>query len=136
MKAETVKKNVEKALSNTFGGLLKRAEVNVKSEGGGFLIEVVFETSEGEVKAGGEVRKAKAGEHKLEAKVTLEEGDKFDEVRFEGKCGESTLIDTYYVEKRKLSEVPSWIGDKVATLALNCSTEIAEQADVGGLFGW
>ena len=136
MKAETIKKNVEKSLSNVLGGVLKRVEVNVEGEGNEFTIKVTFEVGEGEVKAGGETRNAKAGEYKLEAKVTIKEGDKFDEVHFEGKCGESSLIVTYYVEKKRVGEVPAWIGDKVATLALNCSTEVAEQADVGGLFGW
>ncbi len=137
LKPETVARNVEKSLKATFGNVLKDINVDVREEAPKkFKIKVTFEVGEGEVKGGGEVRNAKPGKYEVEAVVTIEEGEKLDKVHFEGKCGEASLVDTYYVEKKKASEVPGWIGDKVATVALNCSTEVAEQADVGGLFGW
>ena len=135
--ARSAEKQARKGLENYLGGALKDVEVNVKEGEGSISLSIKFKVDEGEIRSGGEVRKVIPGDYEMEVEVTFgKRGSNMIEARFFGKCKDSQLSDMYVVEEGKLDNVRSWLADKIGALAVQCSSQAEESADIGGVLGW
>ncbi|ALU12626.1 hypothetical protein EYM_05835 [Ignicoccus islandicus DSM 13165] len=134
--ARSAEKQVKKGLENYLGGALKEVDVKVQEGEGSLTISAKFSVEEGEIRSGGEVRKVVPGTYEIEAEVTFGKRGNMIEARFFGKCKDAQLSDMYVVEEGKLDNVRSWLADKIGALAVQCSSQAEESADIGGVLGW